>query len=136
MRAARDVEEQAIGAARLVPRRHDRRIAQAPQRQLAQGGGIGGRIGIARLQVEHLGAGIGEQLAFHEAALPGRAVERDDARAALAGRDERQRPAVVSETCLRHDDQPARRRPARCNRRAIGHALNQTETMRDMGPTR
>ena len=63
MRAARDVEEQAVGAAGLVPRRHDRRVAQAPQRQLAQGGGVGGGIGIARLQVEHLGAGVGEQLA-------------------------------------------------------------------------
>ncbi len=66
MRAARDVEEQAIGAAGLVPGCHDRRIAQAPQRQLAQGRGVGARIGIARLQVEHLGAGVGEQLAFQE----------------------------------------------------------------------
>ena len=97
MRAPRDVEEQAVGAACLVPRRHDRRVAQAPERQLAQGGGIGGRIGIARLQVEHLGAGIGEQLAFHETALPRRAVEGDDARAALARRDEDERPA-----CRRH----------------------------------
>ena len=48
MRAARDVEEQAVGAAGLVPGRHDGRIAQAPQRQPAQGGGVGGRIGIAR----------------------------------------------------------------------------------------
>ena len=36
VRAARDVEEQAVGAARLVPGRGDRRIAQAPQRELAQ----------------------------------------------------------------------------------------------------
>ena len=104
MRAPRDVEEQAVGAAFIVPGCRDRRIAQAPQRQLAQGCGVGARIGIARLQVEHLGAGIGEQLAFRKTALPRRTVERDDARPTLARRHKGKRPSrVMSETYLRHD---------------------------------
>ena len=91
----------------------DGRIAQAPQRELAQGGGIGGRIGVAGLQVEHLGAGVGQQLALDEPALPRRAVERDDARPALARRDQHQRPAGHVGDMPRHGGQPARRRPAR-----------------------
>ena len=85
---AGDVDEQAVGAARLVPRSHDGRIAQAPQGEPAQGLGIGGRIGLARCEIEHLGAGVGDEVARAEAALPGGAVERDDARPSGAGGDE------------------------------------------------
>ena len=114
MRAARDVEEQPVGAARLVPRRRDGRIAQAPERQPAQGGGIGGRVGIARLQVADLGAGVGEKLSLREAAGSRGPVERDDARTALARGNEHQRPALLDGVSRRAgclNAQQARDRP-------------------------
>ena len=59
MRAARDVQEQAVAATGLIPNRHDRRILYRPLCQLLQGRHIGSRIGIAHLQIQDFCAGIG-----------------------------------------------------------------------------
>jgi hypothetical protein len=109
MRRAGDVEEEAVGAVRLVPRGHDGGIAQGPQGEPAQGLSIGGRVGLARDEIEHLGAGVGDEVPHAEAALPGGPVERDDARPPWAGGDEGERPQrvklgaclrVMSKTCI------------------------------------
>jgi hypothetical protein len=65
-----DVDEQAIGTAGLVPGSGERGIAHGPQRQPVEGGGVGRRIGLADLQVEDLGAGIGEEIAGDEPTPP------------------------------------------------------------------
>ena len=59
MRAAGDVQKQAVAAAGLIPNRHDRRILYRPLCQLLQGRHIGSRIGIAHLQIQDFCAGIG-----------------------------------------------------------------------------
>ena len=45
MRATRDIQEQAVGAVLRVPRRHQGRVAQAPEGESPQGVGVGGEIG-------------------------------------------------------------------------------------------
>jgi hypothetical protein len=109
MGRAGDVDEEAVSAVRLAPRGHDGRVAQGPQGEPAQGHSIGGRVGFVRLQIEHLGAGVGDEVSHAEAALPGGAVECDDARPAWAGGDEGEGAErvklgaclrVMSKTCI------------------------------------
>ena len=95
VRTAGDVEKQSVGAAGLVPGGRPRRIAQGPQRKLPECCGVGGRVSIACLQVEDLGARIREQVADREALLARRLVAGKDARTALAGRDKNKRTIGV-----------------------------------------
>ena len=95
MRATCNVEKQAVGPARLIPGRDERRIAKAPQAQFLEGRGIRGRIGVARLQIEHFRAGVGQEIPRDETTTMGGAVQCDNARAAFSGSDQNERPMRV-----------------------------------------
>ena len=85
------VDEQAVGAAGFIPWGDEGGVAHGPQRQPVEGVGVGRRIGLADLQIENLGAGVGKEVAGDKPAPSCRWVEGDEARAALAGSDQHQR---------------------------------------------
>ena len=96
-----DVDEQAVGAAGLVPGGGEGGVAHGPQRQPVEGGGVGRRIGLADLQVEDLGAGVGEEVAGDKPAPSCGWVEGDDARSSLAGSDQHQRTTRIESVSRR-----------------------------------
>ena len=79
MRGAGDVEEEAIRAALLVPRRDRGRIARRPQREPPQRRVIGGGIGIVHLERTGFGARIRERIADQETFRLGRRIHGGDA---------------------------------------------------------
>jgi hypothetical protein len=91
LRGTRNVQEQAIGAACFIPNRYVRAIAHRPDGKLAQGVPIGSWIGIAYLQIEDFGAGVGEELTQAKTASTRRPVEANNALATFAGSDEHER---------------------------------------------
>src|SRR5262245_29540705 len=95
MGAARDIQKQAVGTVGLIPRRYERGILHRPSREFLEGCCIGNGIGIAYLQIEDLGAGIGQELAQAKTAVARRHVEGNNALATLAGSDKHQRSVGI-----------------------------------------
>jgi hypothetical protein len=98
MRRGFDIEEQAVGAAGVIPHGNARRIAQAPETEFFERGPVGDEIGIADLKVEHLRARVGEKLALREAGLRSGLIQRGDAHAPGRRCPQHQRTADIEAT--------------------------------------
>ena len=79
MRGAGDIEKEAVGAALRIETGDGGRIARRPQRELAQGGIVGGGFGGANLQKIRSGARIRQPVAGGQSFLLRGFVQRCDA---------------------------------------------------------